>query len=115
VQEDYDGSSTYHGTMVAGTMIAIDPTVNLGSLGLSTNGLKVAKALQDYGAYLSNRSQDFNITLYAEGAAEGPLVDDIRNTIDRVRPYLRVVTNASTPGNPTGGGTPRVPPAPALA
>jgi 3D (Asp-Asp-Asp) domain-containing protein len=115
VQEDYDGSSTYHGTMVAGTMIAVAPTVDLNTLGLSTNGLKVAKALQDYGAYLSNRSADNQITLYAEGAAEGPLVDDIRNTIDRVRPYLRVVTNASTPGNPTGGGTPRAPSAPALA
>jgi hypothetical protein len=116
VREDYDGFQVYHGTMVMGTLIAIQPTVDITTLGLNANALRVAKALQNFGAYLSDQSEDFNITLYAEKSAEGSTaLNQVRADIGKIIPYLRVVTNNTAPSNPVGGGTPRAPTAPALA
>jgi hypothetical protein len=97
-----DGDATYGGSLPMGSLVSIPRTVNLNSLGLTPGGLVVAKALQSYGAYLVDASENF--TLYAEPSAEG-LLSEARSDLDKIRAQLRIVTNnsASTPG---GGGTP---------
>jgi hypothetical protein len=80
-------------------------------MGLSREGLAVARALQRYGAYVVDRSGSF--TLYVEHAGEGPAVDRIRADLDRIRSQLRVVAN-NGPSNVGGGGAPTQPLAPPL-
>lgn len=108
--EDYGSAGTYLGSIPMGSFYAIPASVDLNSLGLSHDGLVLAKALQDYGAYMVNASGQF--VLYAEPSAD-PLLGGMRNDIGKIRAAMRVVTNNS-PSSVGGGGTPRVAPAPAL-
>jgi hypothetical protein len=104
------GSSTYAGLVPMGALVAIPPSVDLGSLGLSREGLIVARALQDYGAYVVDRGGA--VAFYAEPSAEG-LLAGARADLAKLRPHLRVVTN-NGPTSVGGGGTPRQPAAPPL-
>jgi hypothetical protein len=107
--EDVD--ATYGGSLPMGSLVAIPQTVDLSGLGLSPRGLAIARALQDYGAYLVDASENF--TLFAEPTAE-PLLKRARADLDAIRSELRVVTNSSE--GAIGGGGPRVAdPAPPLA
>jgi hypothetical protein len=48
----YDtNTSSYAGTLPMGTLLAIPPSVNIYTLGLSAKGLVLARAAQDYGVY----------------------------------------------------------------
>ena len=110
--EDGNASSSYSGRNPMGTLAAIPPSVDVTRLGLSATGVVVARALQDYGAYVVDRSSAF--TFFAEPSAEGTAaLTELRRDIGRIRAELRVVTNNSalTPG---GGGVPRAPLAPPL-
>jgi hypothetical protein len=102
--------AAYAGLVPMGALVAIPPTVDLTSLGLSPAGLTVARALQDYGAYVVDRSASF--TLYAEPSAESRLAA-ARADMPRIRALLQVVTN-NGPSSVGGGGTPRRPLAPVL-
>ncbi|GAB3196381.1 hypothetical protein GCM10027261_18960 [Geodermatophilus arenarius] len=104
--EDSGGASTYRGLIPMGSMVGIPPSVDLGSLGLSADGLALAKALQDYGAYVGERSaQD---VLYAEPECEGAALDRMRSDFrSTIRPLLRIITNSSA-DTVAGGGTRRV-------
>jgi hypothetical protein len=104
------GGSTYAGAVPMGSLVAIPPSVDLGSLGLSRDGLIVARALQDYGAYVVDRGGAF--ALYAEPGAESDLAD-VRGELAAIRTHLRVVEN-NAPATVGGGGTPRQPLAPAF-
>jgi hypothetical protein len=70
----------------------------------------LARALQDYGAYIVDRAGAFAFN--AEPSAES-LLSSMRNDLNKIRAQLRVVTN-NGPSSVGGGGTPRVSPAPAL-
>jgi hypothetical protein len=106
-QED-SGSSTYAGQIPMGSLVAIPPSVDLTALDLSDDGLVLAKALQDYGAYVVDRSGGF--TFYAEPGAESRL-GSMRRDVNKIREQLRLVTN-NGPSSVGGGGTPRAPLAP---
>ena len=108
-QED-SASSTYAGQVPMGSLMAIPPSVNLSSLGLSSGGLLLARALQDYGGYVVDRSAGF--TFYAEPSAES-LLGPMRADVAKIRAQLRLVTD-NTSSSVGGGGTPRVPLAPPL-
>ena len=108
-QED-SGSNTYAGQIPMGSLVAIPPSVDLATLGLSSSGLMLARSLQDYGAYVTDRSAGF--AFYAEPSAEA-LLASMRADLNKIRAQLRVVTNNS-PSSVGGGGTPRVPLAPGL-
>ncbi len=113
-REDYWGFRDYKGNVPIGSLIAIQPSVDVTKLGLSPSGLALARALQDYGAYCDDSAGSSGIVISAEGAAEGMAeLRDMRADFPKIHPYLRLVTNntAETLG---GGGTPRRPPAPPL-
>jgi hypothetical protein len=109
--EDYDAAWTYGGNIPLGTLVAIPPTVNINNLGLSPQGLVIARALQQFGAY--NLDSAGGLVFYAEPDSEA-LLGPARADLAKIIPHLRVVLN-NTPTTPGGGGTPTAPPAPPLA
>ena len=54
--QDTDGAYAYSGQVPMGSLFAIPGSVNLAGLGLSAEGLALGKALQNYGAYVVDRS-----------------------------------------------------------
>ena len=114
-REDYWGFRDYKGNVPIGSLIAIPPTVDVTTLGLTPSGLALARALQDYGAYCDDSAGSSGIVVSAEGATEGMAeLQDMRADFPKIHQYLRPVTN-NTAATPGGGGTPRRPPAPPLA
>jgi hypothetical protein len=112
--EDGGGNNRYHGQNPMGTLLGIPPNVDLKTLGLSTGGLLLATTFQDYGGYLTDQAGAFCIAYVEPAAAGHPLVAQMRNDMNKIRPYLRIVTN-NTPSSVGGGGKRRRPLAPALA
>ena len=109
--EDYDARSTYGGNIPIGTLFAIPSSVDLNSLGLTPQGLVVARALQQFGAYDLD-SADGNAVFYAEPTAEGS-IGNARGDISKLVKLLRPITN-NTAGSVGGGGSPTAPTAPPL-
>ncbi len=60
-----DRNSGYTGTLPMGSLLAIPANVNLATLGLSSRGLILARAMQDYGAYVVDRGGN-GLTILAE-------------------------------------------------
>lgn len=60
-----DGRSTEEYAIPEGAHLQLNPNLDLDSLGLSRTGKIIAKALQEYGAYVVDNSD--GIALYAEG------------------------------------------------
>lgn len=110
ISQDSGAVGTYTGSLPMGSLVAIPSSVNLNALGLSPAGLTIARALQQYGAYLVDASSQF--TLYAEPSAD-PLVGSARSDLAAIHQQLRVITN-NTPTTVGGGGQPLAPLAPAL-
>ena len=91
-REDYWGVRDYTGHIPIGTRIAIPPNVDIASLGLTSSGLVLARALQTYGAYCDDSVGTDGIVLTAEGAAEHePGLADMRQDFPLIRTELRVV------------------------
>lgn len=102
--------STYAGGIRAGQLMAIPGHIDVTTLGLSPQGLQLARAMQNYGAY--NVDSAGNVAAYAEPKAAGE-VGGAATDIKLLRTLLVCVTN-NTPSSVGGGGTPRVPLAPPL-
>ncbi|HEX4905295.1 MAG TPA: hypothetical protein VFU93_07580 [Acidimicrobiales bacterium] len=106
-------ASVYHGLNPMGTFAAIPPAVDVASLGLTREGAIVARALQDYGAYVVDRNGE-SFVLKAEPSLDDTVaLTNMRRDLAKIRPHLRVVTN-NGPSSINGGGTPRRPLAPPL-
>jgi len=108
-----DPPSQYSGHIPMGTLMAIKPDVDLGALGLTTGGLMVARALQDYGAYAVDTGSN-GPAFYAEPDADPGIVRQISGDLPRLLGLLYPVTNNGE-DNVGGGGTPRTPLAPPFA
>jgi hypothetical protein len=102
----------HEGNLALGSLLAIPATVDLASLGLgnSGSGFEIARALQDYGAYIIQTTGS-NVQLIA--SADAGLPPDIDHIISAVVSHLRLVENNHS-RNLAGGGERRRPPAPAL-
>ncbi len=112
ISEDQpDPQRPYLGNVPMGTLVTFPPSVDLARVGLSRNGLTIARALRDYGAYVVDASGTFSF--YAEPAAES-LVAPAREDMAKLRPLLRCVTDNS-PENIGGSGSRRAPVAPPLS
>lgn len=98
-----------------GSLLAIPPTTDITKLGVGSSGpgYQVAKALQDYGAYLVDSSGD-NMTFQAEPAALGNVPATMDDQLTLIIQALKVVGN-NAPNAIGGGGKPRRPYAPAFA
>jgi hypothetical protein len=100
----------YSGTIQPGATIGIPSTVNINALGLTADGLGVARALQDYGAMPRASGGTGAFILSAEQAAETAAptqLANIRSDILKMVPVLAILRNQG-PNSINGGGTPRV-------
>ncbi|GIG28927.1 PKD domain-containing protein [Cellulomonas marina] len=109
--QDGDASLYYSGQIPMGTMLAIPGTVDVTKLGLTPEGLALARALQDYGAHVLIRSS--TIALYGEAAVDPAQAANLSTDWRKLYPLMRVLTN-NTADNVSGGGTRRVAPLPDL-
>lgn len=118
----------YKGTnpaVVMGSLLCLKPDLDLSSLGLKTTpARKIAKALQDYGAYVADdaahdvfyfcaeqgvREEVAAVTGVSIECGSGPYFEDI----SKLLPLLHVVDN-NGPSSVGGGGIRRAEPAPPL-
>lgn len=111
-EEDGNAARTYRGILPMGTYAAIPPGVDVTTLGLSREGVLVARALQRYGTYVVDRADAF--TFFAEPGLDREIVARLRADIRAIRPHLRVVAN-NGPDRVNGGGEYRVRRAPPFA
>ncbi len=102
---------TYTGTIPMGSMFAIPSTTDITTLGLSTVGLMLAKALQDFGGHIMINGE--NAALYAEFSVSSSVTSQMRTQWALIFPHMRRVTN-NTSVNIAGGGTRRRADAPAI-
>jgi hypothetical protein len=102
----------HEGNLALGSLLAIPAWIDVTSLGLGSSGpgFEIARALQDYGAYVIQTS-GANVQLIA--SADAGLPSDIDRIINIILPHLRLVANNHS-RNLAGGGERRRPPAPAL-
>ena len=109
-EQDYNSDTVYSGTVPMGTYLAIPATVDLTTLGLSTGpGMMMAKALQDYGSYITDRSgtssfyvEDDGSTVTANFANTLKGGDFSGHDLKILFKALRVVTS-NGPLTPNGG------------
>ncbi len=101
------------GNLRMGSLLAIPPSVDITKLGLTGQGLALARTMQDYGAYICETGSG-NVIYYAEPAAAAVAHRALAKALAKLTPYLMVVTN-NTPGTVGGGGAPRRPPAPPIS
>lgn len=118
--------------MRMGALLAIPPSVNIGSLGLTTEpGRQIAWTLQNYGAYVVDDTYGPSFAFNAENGPAGNMRTQFRadygqdfevfasspnawsRDVQRLRQALQVVDN-NGPNSVGGGGTPRQPLLPEL-
>ena len=110
--QDGNASTSYSGQVPMGSFAAIPKSVDITTLGLSREGRILAKAMQDYGAYVVDRSSCF--CLFADPSMAGTTsLSNMRADVAKIRAQLRVVAN-NGPTNVNGGGGRWVAPAPAF-
>ena len=109
----FDRNSNYSGSIAMGSLLAIPAGVDISKLGLSPQGMVIARAAQDYGVYVVDRGGG-GISFLAE--LNDP---EIRwdtpipwwADIEIIKDNLQQITN-NTVSAPGGGGTLRAPLAP---
>lgn len=98
------GQFARRGNLHMGSLLGIPPTVDIGKLGVGVSGpgYELARALQDYGAYITDCSGDSLHVFVID--AEVP--QSFEALVATLLPHLHVVVNnrSDTPG---GGGIPR--------
>lgn len=99
-EQDYDSPYTYFGVIPMGSFCAIPSWVNVEALPLSAAGKMVARAMQRYGVYVTDRSAAF--TMYVEPGTPTSWLYPARDNIAVLRAQLRIVTNSGK-GTPGGG------------
>lgn len=100
------GQLEYVGPIPMGALFAIPAAVNVETLGLTGAGLIAARAAQQYGVYVTDRSG--SIALYLEPANSTTSAASIRSAWREViMPNLRRVTNNTS--STIGGGAPGAP------
>jgi hypothetical protein len=102
----WDTNAGYSGTLPMGALLAIPQSININSLGLTPQGLVLARAAQNYGIYVADRGGS-NITILAELKANDVRWTNQTNDLNIIRNNLKWVSNNSAT-NPGGGGTPIV-------
>jgi hypothetical protein len=107
-----DGDYPEGGTIPMGTLFAIPPEVDLDALGLNREALTVARAIQEYGAYVVDQGAPF--ALYLEQGVTTEQHDAVDAQVHLIKDLVRVVSN-NGPDSVGGGGEPRAPFAPPLA
>lgn len=100
-EQDYDSSGSYSGLTPIGTLCAVPPWVDLTAAGFTPAERVIARAAQIYGLYVNDRST-VTFALEAEHTIPQAWIDAVWNSVGKLRPYLRRITN-NTPTTPGGG------------
>lgn len=109
-EQDYDAPSAghYDGLVPMGTYVAIPPGVDVDTVFTTDAGRMLGHALQDYGGYVTDRSDD--LVVYVENTAPSWFADQLLGApnlnaweMRRVQRNLRVVSS-NGPATPNGGG-----------
>jgi hypothetical protein len=100
IHVDASASTLYKGSIPMGQLVALPANVDINSLGLSVQAKKIAEALQNYGAYVVDASDDFGFS--AETGAASDFSYNIDGELNNLRKYLRCVSNNSATN--IGGG-----------
>mgnify|MGYP000750566178 CR=1 FL=1 len=107
IYEDAGANGTYLGNAPMGTFAVLPPSVDIDSLGLTSDTARViAHALQDYGAYIVDATNG-DASFTAEPSAND-LLGDFWQDLSEVRSHLRCVDD-NKPENVGGGGVLRAP------
>lgn len=118
-EQDYDSPWSYYGNIPMGTLFTIPKSVNIDSLGLAPSARALAKAIQDYGAYVTDRVGDGTVAFYSEPTVPSSWANELigpswsATYLKTIRQNMVAVTNSS-PTSVGGGGTSSVPMAPAI-
>lgn len=98
------------GNLHLGSLLAIPPTVDLKKIGVGSSGpaFEIARALQDYGAYVIDHQDDApnDLTFFVEPIAKNEVPKELSAQLALIIRNLKLVTNNSET-NVGGGGTPR--------
>lgn len=104
--QDANGTTAYYGTIPMGTCFALPPSFNIETASLTEHGKALAYSLQNYGAWIGDRSG--NASIYTEMNTGSALGDPYKVAWNALRPKL-VAVDGRTATYPGGTGTPRVP------
>jgi hypothetical protein len=96
-EQDFDSPWSYSGVIPMGSRVVLPTAVDIDTLDLGPAARAIAQALQDYGAYVTDRTGPDTVSFYAEpsappawlAAVRGP--NDAGGQLDRIREQLVVV------------------------
>ena len=98
------------GNIPYGALMALPPSVNVASLGLSEPGRRLAEAIQDYGIYVVDTGGCGSGAIRADQHVNSGTLAALKRDIPKIYRHVRMVLNNNVLGSPTaGGGTPRAP------
>jgi len=108
---DNDGHNPYSGLVPMGALVAIPPSVNLQRLGLSPEGLALARAYQEFGGYVVDTAPKTMIIGNAEAGCKPEHIQRLQHDKRTIMQQLTLVTNndSNSPGGP-GERVTRFPP-----
>lgn len=96
-EQDYDSPWAYKGPIPMGSKVVLPASVDVASLDLPPALTTLALALQQYGAYVTDRTGDGTVAFYAEPTVPSDWLDQARGPsltggdLDRIRSLLVVV------------------------
>lgn len=96
------------GSIPYGALMALPPSVNLDSLGLSEPGRRLAEAIRDYGIYVVDGGAG---AIRADQHVSATVRAQLMKDISKIYPHIRMVLNNDNvlSSAAAGGGTPRAP------
>lgn len=98
------------GNLHLGSLLAIPPSVDIKKIGIGTSGpaYEIARALQDYGAYIIDHADDAptDLKIFFEPTVKEEMPRELNGQVALLMRFLQVVTN-NTPDTIGGGGKPR--------
>ena len=98
------------GNIPYGALLALPPSVNIASLGLSEPGRRLAEAIQDYGIYAVDGGGCQNGAIRTDQHVDPKTLATLKRDAPKIYRHIRMVLNNDVLGSPTaGGGAPRAP------
>ena len=106
--KSYNQAGNNTGTIPYGALLALKPTIDIRSLGLTEYGLRLAEAIQNYGMYALNGGGCNAPAIDADQHVTYEVRRILRSDIRKIYPHVRMILNNDVLGSPVvGGGTPR--------
>jgi hypothetical protein len=110
---DNGSTETYKGLIPMGAMIAIPQSIDLTTLGLSAEGLALARAYQNFGGYVVDTATNTLILASLDAGCNATKAQNLANDKTKILSKLRIVSNQDE-SHVGGPGNRVVPPPPPL-